>query len=79
MRLIFGETVLDDDTSLNDYNICEGSELNLVLLPPKPIRSTRASRSRSRSRSRRRSRSPSRPLRDDSPTRVYSLRVCREV
>ena len=70
MRLTFGDNMLDDSKTLRECNICEGSELDLVLLAP---RSRRGSRSRSRSRSR----SPI--LREGSPTRIYSLEVCREV
>ena len=54
MRLVFGETVLDDDICLSEYNICEGSELDLILVSPPR---SRGSRSRSRSRSRSASRS----------------------
>jgi len=70
MSLIFENNMLDDSKRLREYNICEGSELEVVLLPP-------PRRSRSRSRSRCRSLSPI--LREGSPTRVYSLEVCREV
>ncbi len=68
MRLIFENNMLDDLKRLSEYNICEGSELDLVLLAPPR---------RSRSRSRSRILSPI--LREGSPTRVYSLEVCREV
>ena len=86
MRLIFENYMLDDSRRLRECNICEGSELNLVLLPPRSPRvrdyiivhdNRSPSRSRSRSRSRCRSLSPM--LREGSPTRVYSLEVCREV
>ena len=74
MRLIFENNMLDDLKRLSEYNICEGSELDLVLLaPPRRKRSRRGSRSRSRCRS------LSPILREGSPTRVYSLEVCREV
>ena len=70
MSMIFENNMLDDRKRLREYNICEGSELEVVLLPP-------PRRSRSRSRSRCRILSPI--LREGSPTRVYSLEVCREV
>ena len=70
MSLIFENNMLDDRKRLREYNICEGSELDLVLLAP-------PRRSRSRSRSRSRILNPI--LREGSPTRVYSLEVCREV
>ena len=74
MRLIFENNMLDDKKRLRECNICEGSELDLVLLaPPRRKRSRRGSRSRSRCRS------LSPILREGSPTRVYSLEVCREV
>ena len=81
LRLLFGETVLDDDdATLNEYNICDGSELTVVLLPPEIARSRSHSRSRSRSHSRSRSssrsHSPSRPLRHVRPWHVVA---CREV
>ena len=66
MTLIFENNILDDNKRLRECNICEGSELDMVLLAP-----PRRSRSRSRSLS---------PiLRDGSMTRAYSLEVCREV
>ena len=66
MTLIFENNILDDNKRLREYNICEGSELDMVLLAP-----PRRSRSRSRSLS---------PIvRDGSMTRAYSLEVCREV
>ena len=68
MSLIFENNMLDDSKRLREYNICEGSEIDLVLLAPPR---------RSRSRSRSRCLSPM--LREGSPTRVYSLEVCREV
>ena len=82
MRLIFENYMLDDSRRLRECNICEGSELNLVLLPPRSPRVrdyiiVHDNRSPSRSRSRSRSLSPI--LREGSPTRVYSLEVCREV
>ena len=70
MTLIFENNMLDDSKRLREYNICEGSELDLVMLAP-------PRRSRSRSRSRCRILSPI--SREGSPTRVYSLEVCREV
>ena len=74
MSLIFENNMLDDSKRLRECNICEGSELDLVLLaPPRRKRSRRGSRSRSRCRS------LSPILREGSPTRVYSLEVCREV
>ena len=74
MSLIFENNMLDDTKMLWDGNIGEGSELDLVMLAP-----PRRSRSRSRSSSRSRCRSLSPILREGSPTRVYSLEVCREV
>jgi hypothetical protein len=44
MRLSFGNIVLEDTKRLCEYSIYQGSELNLVMLPP-----TDGSRSRSRS------------------------------
>ena len=80
MRLIFENNMLEDSRMLYECNICEGSELNLVLLPPRSPRVRDyiiVHDSRSPMCSRSRSRSPS--LREGSPTRVYSLEVCREV
>ena len=36
MRLMFENNMLDDLKRLSEYNICEGSELDLVLLAPLP-------------------------------------------
>ena len=38
MRLIFENNMLEDSRMLYECNICEGSELNLVLLPPRSPR-----------------------------------------
>ena len=74
MRLVFENNMLDDSKRLREYNICEGSELDMVLLAP-----PRRSRSRSRSPFCRPSRGRSPSLREGSPTRVHMLEVCREV
>jgi len=51
MRLSFGNILLDDTKRLCEYSIRDGSELNLVLLPPTDGPRGHASRSRSRKRS----------------------------
>ena len=52
MRLVFENNMLDDSKRLREYNICEGSELDLVLLAPPRRSRSRASRERSRRRER---------------------------
>ena len=52
MRLIFEKNMLDDLKRLSEYIICEGSELDLVLLTPPSKSRSRASRERSRRRGR---------------------------
>jgi hypothetical protein len=49
MRLSFGNIVLEDTKRLCEYSIYQGSELNLVMLPPCYPWCTDGSRSRSRS------------------------------
>jgi len=49
MRLNFGNIVLEDTKRLCEYSIYQGSELNLVMLPPCYPWCTDGSRSRSRS------------------------------
>ena len=51
MRLSFGNIVLDNTKRLYEYSIRDGSELNLVLLPPTDSLRSHASRSRSPKRS----------------------------
>ena len=50
MRLSFGNIVLDGTKRLSEYSIRQGSELDLVLLPPADGPRDRASRERSRRR-----------------------------
>ena len=78
MSMIFENNMLDDNKMLSEYNICEGSELDLVMLSPPRI-GLRLDRSRSRSPFCRPSRGRSPSLREGSPTRVHMLEVCREV
>ena len=51
MRLSFGNIVLYNTKRLYEYSIRDGSELNLVLLPPTDSLRSHASRSRSPKRS----------------------------
>ena len=70
MSMIFNNIVLDDTKMLWEYEISEGSELDLVMLSPQPRKGCRLDRSRSRS--------PEIPG-FMSPGRVRMLEMCREV
>ena len=67
--MIFNNIVLDDSKMLWEYEIGEGSELDLVMLSPQPRKGCRLDRSRSRS--------PE--MLEMSPGRVRMLEMCREV
>ena len=69
--MIFDNTVLDDTKMLWEYEISEGSELDLVMLSPQPRKGFRLDRSRSRS--------LEMLERSPSPSRVRMLEMCREV
>ena len=70
MSMIFKNNMLDDKKMLWEYNIGDGSELDLVMLSPPPRKGFILDRSRSRS-----------PFRfiEGSPGRVHMLELCREV
>ena len=70
MSMIFKNNMLDDKKMLWEYNIGDGSELDLVMLSPPPRKGFILARSRSRS--------PFR-FREGSPGRVCMLEMCREV
>ena len=70
MSMIFKNNMLDDKKMLWEYNIGDGSELDLVMLSPPPRKGFILDRSRSRS--------PFR-FREESPGRVHMLEICREV
>ena len=70
MSMIFKNNMLDDTKMLWEYELGEGSELDLVMLSTPPRKGFILDRSRSRS--------PFR-FREGSPGRVHMLEICREV
>ena len=69
MSMIFKNNVLDDTKMLWEYDLGEGSELDLVMLSPQPRKGFILTRSRSRSLE----------MLERSPGRVHMLEICREV